>query len=91
MTNNVNPAAGIPEPGGEVSVSSLGNMGLSSHHQTKSPNVGSASLQPAKVEDVKSNLPRSQHNQPDQSQLPFLIQTVLLRANLRKSNIQQLF
>ena len=46
--------------------------GLYPHHQTKLPNVESASIPPAKAEDVESNQSQSQtqHSQPDQSQLP---------------------
>ena len=50
----------------------------------KLPKVGSAFLPPAEAEDMESQL-WTQHNQPNQPQLLFLIQTALLRANLRKS------
>ena len=67
--------------------------GLCSHHQTKLPNLGSASLPPAEAEDVESNQSqqRIQHSLPDQPQLPFLVQTALLIANLRKSYNQTAF
>ena len=64
--------------------------GLCPHHQTKLPNVRSESLLPAEAEDVESNQtqPRTQHSQPNQLQLLFLIQTALLKANPRKSHIR---
>ena len=73
-TNNYWPAGLSPEERNPLPL--LAAWDLYPHPQTELPNVESASLPSAKVEDVESN----------QSQLPFFsIQTALLRANLRKS------
>ena len=65
----------------------LGAWGLRPLHQSQLPNLESASLPSAEAENVKSNQsqPRTQHSQPDQSQLLYLIQTALLRANFSRS------
>ena len=66
--------------------------GLHLHHQTKPPNVGSASLPPAKADDVDPTNHSSRSSTANQPiTTAFLIQTALLRTNLRMSSIQQVF
>ena len=93
-TNNVNEAARLSlEERNSLPLPAA--WGLCTHHQTKLSKVGSAPLPPAEAEDEESNQlqPRTQHSQLiNHSLLFFLLQTALLRTNLRKTQRpQQLF